>query len=63
MDDTPTGDQVDEQEIRRRAYDLSQERPEAAAEENWLLAESQLRAAETQHDLMARIKMAVYEHP
>lgn len=36
---------VDDEAIRKRAYELAQERPEASAEENWLRAEAELRAA------------------
>jgi hypothetical protein len=48
---------VDPEAIRRRAYELSQLHPNATAEENWLLAESELvaaandrLAAATEHD-------------
>lgn len=45
---------VDEDEVRRRAYELSLEHPETSAEENWL---------EAQSDLMAKIQQAVFTHP
>ena len=65
---------IDDELIRRRAYELSLLRPEATAEDNWLTAESQLlaeeearrlqdvEAEEREADLMAHIKMSVLEH-
>jgi len=66
--------EVTDEAIRARAYDLSIERPEATAEENWLLAEAQLcaeaearreadvKAGETAAGLMATIEMSVHGH-
>jgi hypothetical protein len=66
---------LDNEAIRRRAYELSQLNPDATAEENWLLAEAEflaaadlirhearIESAEDTADLMAKIEMAVYGH-
>jgi hypothetical protein len=52
--DTPSPPKVDREAVRRRAHELSQENPDAAPEENWRRAES---------ELMAAIQMAVFGHP
>jgi hypothetical protein len=49
--DTPT---LDREEIRRRAYELSLQDPDASPMDNWLRAES---------ELLAIIQMSVYTHP
>ncbi|HUJ55818.1 MAG TPA: hypothetical protein VLW49_07500 [Gaiellaceae bacterium] len=67
--------EVDEESVRRRAHELSKERPDATPEENWLLAEAQLRAEEGRRrqddaaaredaaNLMAKLEMGVFGHP
>ena len=62
-------------EIRKRAFELSQENPEATPEQNWLQAEAELRAAKSDpHEaerkaaeaaaaLMASAEMTVHGHP
>jgi len=66
--------EVDDDAIRRRAHDLSIERPDATPEGNWHLAEAQLMAEATARreadvqsdeaaaDLMAKIEMSVHGH-
>jgi hypothetical protein len=49
--------EVEEDAIRQRAFELSQEHPEATAEENWLSAEQEIVA-----QLMTTAQMAVYGH-
>ena len=73
--EAPEPSAVDAERVQARAYELSLERPDATPEENWLLAEEQLReqeakeraleaqAREDEANLMARIEMDVLGHP
>jgi len=79
MSDTPPEDfavapGIDREAVRQRAFELSQVRPNATAEENWLLAEAELVAAATDPDrrateaeeaatLMSKIQMTIHGHP
>jgi len=62
---------IDPEAIRLRAHELSQARPNATAEENWLVAEAELAAAATESEreaaqaaaeLMANVELNVYGH-
>ena len=68
-----TAGDVDPDAVRQRAYELSHAHPEATAEDNWLLAERELRArleherqlevAEGTATFMAKVEMDVFGHP
>ena len=71
-----TADDVDRDEVRQRAFELSHGDPEASAEDNWLRAEQELReqheharrlaeaeAAEGTATFMAKVEMDVFGHP
>jgi hypothetical protein len=77
MDESPAENVshgVDPDAVRQRAYELSQQHPDATDEENWLVAEAELAAAaakvehdertaaEAAADLMASIELSVYGH-
>jgi len=49
--------EIEEDAIRRRAFELSQLDPDASENENWLQAEREINAS-----LMAKIEMSVFGH-
>jgi hypothetical protein len=55
--DEDTLEQIEQDAIRRRAFELSQLHPEMSDDDNWLQAEKEINAS-----LMAKIEMSVFGH-